>query len=165
MSKLLMLLRHAEAVDRSFSDSDRSRELTSKGIAQSHQIGLFLSENLFTPDAIFTSAAVRASHTATLVGDAMKAEQPIAEDELYDASVRTFFNFICNLDDEHEKVLCVGHNPTISYLAEYLTKQIIGDMSTAGVAIIRFNVRTWKEVSEGNGELLRYVDERTITNA
>lgn len=60
--------------------------------------------------------------------------------------------------------MCVGHNPTISYLAEYMSKAEIGDMTTAGIAIITFNIASWSEVSQGNGELLRYLTPREMMN-
>jgi phosphohistidine phosphatase len=53
--------------------------------------------------------------------------------------------------------MCVGHNPTISYLAEYLTKKEVGDMALAGIVIIEYIIYSWTEVKEGNGALVRYI--------
>jgi phosphohistidine phosphatase len=166
MSKLLILCRHAEAVDRSLSNSDRNRELTGKGLTQSYQVGHFLTTNLYTIDAIFASSATRAAQTASLAADAMKfpSQRIVFDDELYDASARTFFQFVSAIDDSFDCALCVGHNPTVSYLTEYLTKEAIGDMSTASLALISFDIRTWKDVGEGKGKLIRYVDPSTVLN-
>jgi phosphohistidine phosphatase len=166
MMKTLMLLRHAEAVGRTLHESDKERELTSKGISQSHQVGMYLSEKSLIPDSIFSSTAMRANQTATLVADAMKFENHRIrfDEELYDATTRMLFNFVTTIDDSFNKVLCVGHNPGISYLAEYLTKEPIGEMRPSGIAIISFDILTWKEVGEGTGELVRYVEPASVQN-
>jgi phosphohistidine phosphatase len=58
--------------------------------------------------------------------------------------------------------MCVGHNPTISYLAEALTKAEIGTMVTGGLVIIKFSVNSWNEVTAGNGELINYVQPEMV---
>lgn len=160
MGKQLFLFRHADAAGRALYDTDRERELTPHGIAQSHQMGVYLSNNFFTIDVIFSSTATRALQSATVISEVLKLpEQNLhSDDELFDASVRTFLQFISRVDDEYNQVMCVGHNPTISYLAEYLTKEAIGEMKTAGLSIIKFSASSWAHVAEGNGELVRYID-------
>jgi phosphohistidine phosphatase len=159
MPKQLYLFRHAEAVDKRVHESDKDRELTGQGVTQSVQMGVYLSRGLFTLDGIFCSTATRARQTATLAADAMKfdTQKIVYDDELYDASTRTLFAFITRIDDGYDHVMCVGHNPPISYLAEYFTRENIGDMTTAGIAIIQFNISTWSEASQGNGTLLHYL--------
>ena len=160
MNKQLFLFRHADAAGRALYDTDKDRELTPHGIAQSHQMGVYLSNNFLTIDAIFTSTALRALQTATVVSEVLKLQDQHVqkEDELYDASVRTFLQYVSKIDDGYNHVICVGHNPTLSYLAEYLTKEAIGEMKPAGMAVITFNVSSWTQVTEGNGELVRYID-------
>jgi phosphohistidine phosphatase len=77
------------------------------------------------------------------------------EEELFTASVRTFLAQIVSLDNTLNTVMCVGHNPTLSYLAEYITKAEIGNLPPAGLVIIQFNTKYWKDVGEGTGELVR----------
>jgi phosphohistidine phosphatase len=105
------------------------------------------------------STAERAKATAGLIVDTLKfdTEKFFFQDDLYEASTRTFFQFVTQLPDEYRSVLCVAHNPTITYLAEYFTKAEIGDVMPAGLVMIRFNHASWKEVSQGNGELMRYI--------
>lgn len=165
MAKLLYLTRHAEAVDKSSHQVDKDRELTPVGVQQSFQIGAYLSRENFVPDIIYASHAERARLTASLAAETMKfdAAKIILEEELYNASVRTFFSFISKLDDIYQSVMCIGHNPTISYLAEYLTKAEIGDMTAAGTVIVKFEVSSWNELSQGNGELLYYLNSDQLS--
>ena len=87
------------------------------------------------------------------------------EEELYTASVRTFLAFVNQLDDACSHVMCIGHNPVISYLAEYLTKAEIGDMPPAGLAMIQLNVQHWKEVNQGSGELINLLIPENLKDA
>jgi phosphohistidine phosphatase len=86
----------------------------------------------------------------------------IWEEELYEASVRTFLEVINELQVEWKNVIMVGHNPTISYLAEYITGSDIGDLSTCSVVQIDFSLKSWAEVSEGNGDFIRIIEPDQI---
>jgi phosphohistidine phosphatase len=166
MPKYLYLFRHAESLDKQFGEHDKSRDLSPTGMRNAVQIGSFLIQENIKPDVIYTSSAVRTQNSTQLIADAIKFNQDriVVEDELYEASVRTFFEFVTRLDDGYSSVMCVGHNPSISYLAEYLTRAEIGDMVTAGLVIIKFNINTWREVGQGTGELVRYVYPALLLN-
>lgn len=152
-------MRHAKATSREMKQDDLSRELTSEGIRQSRHMGAWFQEKNIHFDLVVSSSATRAEETAQLVLEGMSGEPPrtITEDTLYEASVRQFLDYINNIEDGYERVLIVGHNPTISYLAEYLTKADIGDMSTGSVAVISFDLASWKLVSGNTGVMERYI--------
>ncbi|HEY0740187.1 MAG TPA: phosphohistidine phosphatase SixA [Chryseosolibacter sp.] len=164
MAKLLFLYRHGEAAQSHSSDGDRDRELTSKGISQSNRMGTYLASNQFGVKSIYTSPALRAHQTAAITAEAMKIDtsEIVIEEELYTATTRMFFEFVTKLNPDLDSVMCVGHNPTITYLAEYLTKESIGDIAPAGVAIIKFDLSSWSEVSQGNGQLVKYLTPESI---
>ncbi|MBL7856443.1 MAG: histidine phosphatase family protein [Cyclobacteriaceae bacterium] len=159
MARFLYLLRHAQSADKQINQSDKGRELTPSGRKDALAMGYYLLKNNSTIDIIISSPALRAHTTAGLVADALRLdpEKIIVDDELYDASVRTFLGFVNQLDDAYHHVMCVGHNPTMSYVAEYITGAEIGDMVPAGLVEIKFPGASWKEVSEGNGNLVHYI--------
>jgi phosphohistidine phosphatase len=159
MNHLLYLMRHAQSADKQLGQADKERELTPIGVREAIHIGAQLKDFKFFPDKIVSSTATRAKQTSELVAE--KEEQLVYEEELYQASVRTFLAQINQFEETDQKILCVGHNPTISYLAEYLTKAEIGDLPTAGVVIIQFNI-PWKMVGEGNGELIKTLTAEII---
>jgi phosphohistidine phosphatase len=152
MPKQLILLRHAEALEKQTGQLDKDRELTSRGIMQATQAGAYLKENRIKIDAIFSSSAIRTNMTAAIVADAIQCDtkKVFYLDELYDATTRTFLEFINTIDDEYRSVLCVGHNPVITYLAEYLTKADVGDMSPGDFVIMNIDINQWREVKEGS---------------
>jgi len=159
MPRYLYLLRHAQSIEKLPGEPDKERDLTPAGIREALLVGNYLLREKTTFDQIISSTAIRADATARLIADVMKfdIEKINKQDALYDASTRTLFQFVQQLEDQYHNILCVGHNPSISYLAESFTKAEIGDMPSGGLAIIKFNMHSWKDVSQGNGELQNFI--------
>lgn len=159
MPKTLYLMRHAEAAPGDARQHDKTRELTQAGVKQSLHVGAWLAENSLSFDLLASSSAARAEQTASLLAEGMKIENAriVTDDALYDASVRQLLDYVNNLEDSYGSVLCVSHNPAISYLAEYLTKAEIGVMVPCSMAVITFDFTTWKQVTENSGVLQRYL--------
>lgn len=120
--------------------------------------GFFRDQKSF-PEVIYASPAERAKMTAEMIADANQYDCKLINylEDLYEASTRTFFELVTKLDDQFRHVMFVGHNPAITYLAEYLTKAEIGEIVPAGMAIIQFDSRSWREVSSGTGDFVQYV--------
>ena len=155
MPKTLYLLRHAQSVERQAGQSDLDRELTPVGTKETFQIGAFLHREKIQPEVIYCSTAERARMTAQLISDTIKldVEKIIPDEELSQASVRTFLEFVTQLDNAYDSVMCVGHNPVISYLAEYLTDAEIGVLPTTGLVAIKLGIDSWQNVEKGRGEV------------
>ena len=166
MLRYLYLLRHAESKEKQVGQDDQDRKLTPRGMREALLIGTYLYKEKTKLDLIICSTAERAKATAGLVVDGLKWDNKSItySEELYEASSRTFFNFLSTLNDEHKRIMCVGHNPVISYVAEYLTKEEIGDMAPGSLVTIKFNIATWKDVGEGNGELENYIYPEMLNN-
>lgn len=165
MPRYLYLVRHAQSAEKQVNQNDFGRELTSTGVKQALLVGNYLLQQHIMPDVIMTSTAERARMTARMIADALKTdiEKINLQEDLYEASTRTFFQFITQLEDDLHHVMCVAHNPVVTYLAEYLTGAEVGDMVPAGMAMIKFNIQSWKEVSQGNGELENYITPEMLT--
>lgn len=158
MVKTLFLARHAQASERQSGETDAERQLNSKGLQNSTRMGMNFSNKDVQFDIIISSPAMRALTTATLIAEQLKYDTSKihVNPEIYEASVRTLLQVVNQLKDEWNTVLLVGHNPTISYLAEYLTKWEIGDLTTCGVVQIELHVEKWDMMSEGTGTFISY---------
>lgn len=158
MVKTLFLARHAQAAERLPGEGDSDRQLNSKGLQNSTRMGMNFKNKNIQFDIIISSPAVRAQTTAMLIAEQLKYDTSKVHlnPEIYDASVRTLLQVVNQLKDEWKTVLLIGHNPTISYLAEYLTKWEIGDLTTCGVVQIEFPVASWSMLSEGTGNFISY---------
>lgn len=156
MAKHLVLMRHAKSDWSESSQRDFDRELNFRGHRDAPRMGARLAqEKAIVPDLVISSSALRAKLTALYVCEQLKypEDQILLEDDIYDASVRTLLRVVNELDDNKHSVLLFGHNQGLTYFAEALTKAEIGNIPTAGVVSIHFEIDSWKMVSEGLGRL------------
>ena len=156
--KTLYLLRHARSLEKQNDQEDIGRELTSIGLQNSTRMGINFAKKKIVFDIIISSPAMRAKTAAKLIAEQLKYDTGKIHynPEIYDGSVRTLLGVVNKLKDEWKTVLLVGHNPSVSYLAEYVTRAEIGDITTCGVVKINLNIKSWQEVSEGNGKFVFY---------
>ncbi len=159
MQRALYIMRHAQAEEAHGDLHDKDRELTAKGQQEALIMGSQLARQGFMPEYIYTSVANRTKHTAGLVSDVLKVASGnvIEEEELYNSSIRSYLSFINQIDASVRTVLLIGHNPTVSYLAEYLSKAEIGSMPTAGLCILQITVPSWKDIGKDSATLLDFI--------
>jgi phosphohistidine phosphatase len=147
MSKTLYLMRHGKA-EQTPGKRDFDRELIDKGMmdARRQAVRIF-KENV--PERFIVSSSIRTVQTVQHMQEELRfAENLIQYDEsLYLASAREMLAAITQLDDLWKSVCVVGHNPTISYMAEYLTGEDIGDMATSGIVKLNFD-GSWANISQ-----------------
>lgn len=149
----LYLLRHAQTLDRRQEEKDIDRMLTPIGFQNANRMGMNLKNKQVQPDIIICSAAIRTQQTAESIAEHVSYDSAKVHinSEVYDASIRTLLHVVNNLKDEWKTVVLIGHNPSITYLAEYMTGEAVGNMSTCGLVSVDFKLDFWQEVSEGNG--------------
>jgi phosphohistidine phosphatase len=155
MSKILYLARHAKSDWSIPGQKDFERELNTRGLTDAPKMGRILHEKHVLPDIILSSPAVRAKHTAELMAEQLQydLDNIVYEEELYEASVRSLLLVINRLDSDYQKVMIFGHNPSLTYLAEFLTKEVIGNIPTSGILEISLDIDSWEEVSGDLGTL------------
>ncbi|MDN4164324.1 histidine phosphatase family protein [Cytophagales bacterium LB-30] len=154
--KDLFLIRHAEAAQASSRNQDFDRMLTSEGMREAKMLGVYISEQNIKPQFMLASAAPRALETARLILSCLDNScELIEQEDLYEASPRILLKAINEIAESKAAVALVGHNPTISYLAEYLTQEEVGQLPTAGMVHIRLENMLWAEVSQATGRLIQ----------
>ncbi|CAN5537685.1 phosphohistidine phosphatase SixA [soil metagenome] len=158
MTKSLFLVRHAQAIENTGRQSDIHRILTPQGYREATRLGRKIFEMDIHPDIILASHSERTRTTAELIAEQIKFDiQKINfKEDLYEASTRTLFTLIRSLNDDWNTIMIVGHNPSISYFAEYITHQEIGHVAHAGVVHLSFDLTSWSQIDEGNGNYLDY---------
>ena len=78
------------------------------------------------------------------------------------ASARTFLQAVNHLKNGWSSVMMVGHNPIITYLAEYLTDAELGYMPTGAVVSIDFGFEDWSMISKSTGQVEFYVTPKML---
>ena len=155
MPLTLYIVRHAKAEDRGTFMVDHDRQLTSDGIMAAARMGRYLHQEGINPAAIISSTAPRAKDTARMIAEQIgfDLERIQLDDRLFDGGPKAYLAAINAFSGETETAMVVGHNPDVSYLAEYLTHQTIGSMSKGEVVAVTFDNLTWAEVSGRTGSL------------
>jgi phosphohistidine phosphatase len=152
--KHLILIRHAESAEKVTGVPDEKRDLTLNGVHQAALAGFFLRDKV-RPDIVISSSATRARMTTQIIAEqlGLSPDDILEERDLFQASVGTLFNLIRNTD-EHQNIAIVGHNPTISYFAEFITNSNVDEMRPACVLIFKADIGNWKELAKGSATLL-----------
>jgi phosphohistidine phosphatase len=166
MKRILYLVRHATAEDGSFFLDDFNRQLTPGGIIETARMGKLLFNKGVKPDCIISSSADRALQTAKIMAEqlAFDIESVVATKEIYESGPRNYMELINSLADSCEKVMIVGHNPGITFLAEYLTHTDMGNMTQCSVATVEFKDLAWAAVSARTCTLMSYDSPQQLTN-
>jgi phosphohistidine phosphatase len=153
--KTIYFIRHGQATSIAAAESDRDRPLTNKGISDVYKTGKALFEKAGTPDLIVSSTALRAISTAKLITEQVKYDvDHITENsDIYQMSVGSFVKLINEQSDDHDSIVFIGHNPTISYIVEYLTGEHGINMLPGSCCEVKMDVDAWKLVSEEIGSL------------
>ena len=167
MKKNLLLIRHATAEDTTNSSMARDfdRELTSRGIMESARLGKYLRDGGFVVDSIFCSPAVRTRATANLIAEQLHFETDNVEnsEKLYGSGPRGYLALLNELSEDFNTVIIVGHNPDISFFADYLSSDDCGGSMYKATAIhLRFENLNWAEISQKSGILEKRIDIKDI---
>ena len=151
MVRKIFLLRHGEAMMADFGMKDIERPLTSKGANDIRDLGKKLSKTKFKPDIVYCSSAVRTKQTLTGLSESMNHEwETEFRDDIYEAAVRSLFEVISDSDNALQSILLIGHNPGITYLAEYLSGKAIIGMRPGEMVKLDFALGPWGELSKGS---------------
>lgn len=129
-------MRHARAV--SWSTEDHGRELQDAGCLTAREVGEWLRSIGFVPDGALVSSAVRTAMTWAEVASAAGFSCPVTSSHpLYTAEPDTALDLIRETSTDVSALLVIGHNPTISSLAQLLDDRE-GDPEVSSMMTIGF---------------------------
>lgn len=159
--KRLILIRHAKSSWK-YDVTDEERPLKKRGLLDAGNIGNALKEKGYTIDAIYSSPAKRALHTATIVTQALgrNKEEIVIQKELYDFSGNALLGQIQNMPEEQDTVLVFGHNYAVTNFVNTYGSIPIDSVPTAGLTIIEFDSNSWKPLDKG--ETVFFLRPKTI---
>jgi phosphohistidine phosphatase len=172
----LILLRHAKTERESPTGRDRDRRLDDRGQADAPAIGQYLTQHRLVPDLVLVSPAARTRETWELVAAVLK--HPPAVDivgDLYGADASQLLQIVRmasgRADDSRLKsLMVVAHNPGLHELALDLVgkakaadrEALEENLPTSGLAVFRFAIDDWNDVSVRRGTLDRFVSPRLL---
>ncbi|MDQ1088140.1 histidine phosphatase family protein [Siphonobacter sp. SORGH_AS_1065] len=158
MTKTLYLVRHAEAEQPAGGAYDFQRSLTAQGLIDSTRMGRVMAEKQIVIQTLISSPAERTRMTAQVFAEQLgfTFEKTQFIQDLYEGAPRYYLAAINQITEDIDSAMLVGHNPSITYLSEYLCHEILGTVPTCSIIAISFENLTWAEVSNRTGKLLFY---------
>lgn len=156
--KTLYLVRHAKSDWENTSLKDIERHLNERGYSNANSMSTLFKSKLNAPDLIISSPAIRAISTALIFARNLNynANNLSIKQELYESSVTEYLEVIAQIDNSFQSVMLFAHNPTISLLADELSKSLAMEMPTCAIAGIRFDTDDWKKAKKGELFLFDY---------
>ena len=115
----LIFLRHGLADWPHWKGSDDDRPLNEEGKKETHRVAAFLAEVGLEPQKILTSPLPRASQTADIAAEYIKAPIEMAKGLAKGFSVRKLKDLIESANSD--SIMLVGHEPDFSCVIEKLT--------------------------------------------
>ncbi len=119
------LIRHGKAQRQSLTGLDADRCLAARGREQAAWLGAELREGDFPPERVLCSPAARALETAELLGEGLGVEVEVDERLGLGTTASTVVELIGSLEGAGSVAL-VGHNPTLSVVADVLCDGVAG---------------------------------------
>ncbi len=152
--KKLLLIRHAKAThDTGYIDFERP--LQERGLQDAAIMAGRLKDKNIIPQLLVASPALRTLSTANVFSQHLTIPQLQTNKDIYEATTLALMKVINAFPDEHDFIALVGHNPGMSDLLYYLTRQL-QNVPTCAMMLIEFDVDSWMEIIEDAGTLLYY---------
>ncbi len=150
--KTLFIVRHGKSTWEYPSVLDIDRPLKDRGIKDAYAAAERILERGVLPDAMITSPAARAMHTAIIFSrvTGFPPSEIVINQDLYLADTERILEVIRSTDDSRSCLMIFGHNPGFTELVNELSDRYTDNLPTAGVATLRFRTDKWEEISRRN---------------
>lgn len=154
--KRLYLIRHAKS---SWADpelDDFHRPLNRRGNKDGPEMAKRLAQKGIRPDLIVASPAVRAKSTAEYMAAGCGYDLGAIQWErnLYLGSLSTHCRLLQSLFKKVNNLFLVGHNETMTELAEHLSGRNIGNIPTCGIVALEYSGVSGFSDAPGSGEVV-----------
>ncbi|MEB3701977.1 Histidine phosphatase family protein [Candidatus Bealeia paramacronuclearis] len=161
-SKIIYLLRHAEASPKNTGISDYDRSLTPHGEDQAQNVANYLRDKILTFDFVMCSSALRTQETLEPLRPYLGTEDIDLNPHYYNIEEEKVLDFLRLASEDAKRILYIGHNPGIAFAALRFVPQgqphpyIQQGFPTAGLAGFSFEISSWHDLNWGKGQLIEF---------
>lgn len=159
MQRKLLIVRHGKSSWETIVD-DIDRPLNERGVKNAYEMARRIRDDGHVPDALYTSPANRALHTAIIMARVWEINENsirIARD-LYLPDDDDIFSVISEVPDEFETLAIFGHNPGFTDFANRFLEKPVENIPTAGIALLTLEMDSWNDLVNAKvaGELIDF---------
>jgi len=146
MKRTLILIRHTKSNWGDFSLPDFDRPIKKERADDAKEMAAKLKELELKPDLIICSPAKRTRQTVEFFCDKLKYDyDKIQFDKrIYESSVEDVLQVIRETDATIKTLFVVGHNPSLTDLANMFAENSIVEVPTTGVVWLEFATKDWE---------------------
>ena len=147
--KTLLLMRHGKSSWKDETLADFDRPLKKRGRKDLPKMAELMREEGLIPDYVLSSSALRCRQTMDILLEELKLDADITQysDRLYKSELEDHLAVVATLSDDYNKVLIIGHNPTLEAFLQTLTGKIEA-LPTSAIACIKVGIQSWKDLEE-----------------
>ena len=156
--KQLLLCRHAKSSWKNLELVDIDRPLNRRGKKDASVMGERLAASGMIPELILSSPAKRARKTAVRLCWGMMLSKDLIRinDAFYDTDVPGLLKEVNKINDCHDRVMLIGHNPEFTLLVNHLVQAEIYNIPTCGIVVCSFAVNSWQHIQQTQADLLLF---------
>ena len=162
--KTIYFVRHAKSSWDDPALSDHDRPLNARGKRDALFMGKKLLQLGWIPEKIISSTAKRAKKTAKKINKSLNAGKIELNKNLYLASPQTIFSVLRRQPEDTDRVMIVAHNPAMTEIINYFSKDFIPNVPTAGIFRVDFNIDDWAQINFQNGKLIDFIYPKMFPN-
>lgn len=154
--KRLIIIRHAKSSWAEPGLDDFDRPLNGRGKKDGPEMARRLADAGIRPDLIVASPARRAKKTAQSIAEGTGYD-PAAiryDEDLYLGTLSYHVQLAASLLSGVDTLFLVGHNDTLTRLAEHLSGRTLGNVPTCGIVALEFADHSAVTTPSGPGNLL-----------
>jgi phosphohistidine phosphatase len=145
MKRTLVLIRHTKSNWGDLSLPDFDRPVKKERIEDAQNMAARLKDLELKPDLIICSPARRTRQTVEYFCDKLKYDPDKIEFDkrIYESTAEEVLQVIRETDARVKTLFVVGHNPSITDLANMFAENSIIEVPTTGVVWLEFGINTW----------------------
>ena len=163
--KTLLLMRHAKSSWKDDNLSDIERPLKKRGKKDTKLIAKVIKKNNLIPDVIISSPAVRTTETVKVLKKELDFDgKEIIAENLYMGEPQDFIDALKEINNKHNTVLVVAHNPGLEAYLQILGGEIEA-VPTGGLGYLVLVLEDWKDISlDTMGDLVGFWKPKELRN-
>ncbi len=163
----LILVRHAKSDWGTEFLKDIDRPLNERGYNDAYFMSKWFLKNKILPDVILSSSAIRALSTSLIFARTFDFNMAnfYLKETIYESSVSNLISLIEQQNSDIKSLMLFGHNPCITKTCNQLTTDLqLDNVPTCGIVSLKFEIESWKELSNKNGKLEFHQFPKNFTN-
>lgn len=164
--KELIITRHAKSCWENPSLTDRERPLKKRGYKDAKLIAQWIQKHHPNVDCLISSPAKRAVDIAKIILHQIEISVSLLslDERLYtfSASPQEVLKIVHDIDNQHNKAMIFGHNPTFTEFVNALTEINLYNLPTSGTVIVCFDIDHWGDAKVSNASLVEYISPKML---